>query len=1174
MSLNQLFVKDIHRNIEGVIKADDAEDLLLELDEYVFTNEVEKRLESFLDAYINYGGANGVWISGFFGSGKSHLLKMLALVLENHTIEGLSALDLILPKCQDNEILRGQLKRAVDIPSSSILFNIDQKADVISKSQIDALLTVFQKVFDEHCGYYGKQGHIAEFERALNARDLFTKFKEEFQRIAELPWEQGREQAVLESRNIDSAYAAVSGANDDDARNVIKQYREQYKVSIEDFADKVNQYIESQGKDFRLNFFVDEVGQYIADNTKLMTNLQTIAESLATKCRGRAWLIVTSQNEMDDLLGGLSQQQSNDFSKIMGRFANKMLLTSTNVAEVIQRRLLQKTDEGAAQVSDLFHHVHNDFGTLFTFTDGSKSYKVYRDMDEFVRCYPFVPYQFELFQAAIENLSRHGAFEGKHSSVGERSMLGVFQTVAKQIGGYDLGQIASFDLMYEGISTAIKAQTQSSIKSAENYFDDDPFTVQLLKAMFLVKYVKPFKASIHNLCILMQESFGQDLDVLRKQVETSLNLLEQQSYVKRLGDLYEFLTDEEKDVEKEIKNTDVDTNEVAAELEKILFDGVIKDRKIRCSDNDQDFSFSRKLDDRVMGREHELSVHIVTPLNEHIDHEQTLLNQAFGRDEMLVVLPNNDRLIRDLLMYKRTEKYIRLNTTQNQQDSTGRILLDKGQQNADRIRDIQDLAKRMLSQARIFVDSKELEIKQEDAQSRVRVAFQSLIQHCYPNLRMLRDKRFNENDVRTALNSLREGLFGEENMALPEPEQELLSQVRSNQIGGVRTSIKQLLERFEKKPYGWSFYAILTQLANLYSRGKVELRRDSELLESGALLTLLTNTQAHGSILVEPQAEFSQAEVRRLKDFYEEMFDAPAKASEPKALGTEVGRAVAELHQELSILESKFSTYPFLVQLRKVISTLEEVKGKTYSWYLQEIANHHDELLDLKESLVDPIKSFMAGSQRAIFDEIRAFVASNKNNFDYIDADEVAALNELLTNPNCFRGGQMQQGKQHMQSLQTALQKAVEDESKRGKADLADLKAKLTGEQDYQIADSAVKDQIQHVFNEMDNQLNQLQEIPLLREALRRFKETEYRKILTMLAPAQPMSSPIEPGAKSDDTPAEPPSPALPEYTSMSEVSVNYNRAWIDSPEDLNDYIESLKQALEKELKEGKRIQL
>ena len=460
MTLKTIFNKPVDRPIEGVIKADDEASLRLEIEEYVLTNEVEKRLESFLDAYNNYEGANGVWVSGFFGSGKSHLLKMLALLLENRQIDGASALDLFLPKCGDNEILRGDLKRAVAIPSKSILFNIDQKADVISKTQIDALLAVFVKVFDEMCGYYGKQGHIAQFERDLDSRGLYEQFKSAYESSAGRTWQKGREQALLEAKNIAKAYAQVTGGDEASAMGILDKYRSQYRVSIEDFAEQVHAYIERQSPDFRLNFFVDEVGQYIAENVKLMTNLQTIAESMATKCRGRAWVIVTAQEDMGTVVGEMGKQQGNDFSKIQARFANRMKLTSADVAEVIQKRLLMKTEEGVRLLSDIYHAQSNNFKTLFDFADGSQTYRNYQDREHFIHSYPFIPYQFALFQSAIQNLSQHSAFEGKHSSVGERSMLGVFQQVAIQIGDYELGQLASFDLMFEGIQTALKGKSK------------------------------------------------------------------------------------------------------------------------------------------------------------------------------------------------------------------------------------------------------------------------------------------------------------------------------------------------------------------------------------------------------------------------------------------------------------------------------------------------------------------------------------------------------------------------------------------------------------------------------------------------------------------------------------------------------------------------------------------
>ncbi|MBN2393851.1 MAG: BREX system P-loop protein BrxC, partial [Anaerolineae bacterium] len=381
MPLSTIFAKPIDRPIEGVIKADDEAHLRQEVEEYVLTREVAKRLDTFLAAYNDYQGANGVWISGFFGSGKSHLLKMLALLFENREIDGTSTLTLFAPKLGDNTFLRADLVRAIEKPSKSILFNIDQKADVISKTEIDALLAVFVKVFDEMCGYYGKQGYIAQFERDLDSRGQYEAFKQAFLDRSGLSWEQGREQALLEAHHIDAAYAQVTGMPAENGRGILDKYRADYRVSIEDFAAQVDAYIQRQEPGFRLIFFVDEVGQYIADNVKLMTNLQTVAESLATKSRGQAWVIVTAQEDMDTVFGETGKQQTDNFSKIQARFKTRMQLTSADVEEVIRKRLLEKNARGRQQLASIYEEEKNNFKTRFDFADGSQTYRNFRDQE-------------------------------------------------------------------------------------------------------------------------------------------------------------------------------------------------------------------------------------------------------------------------------------------------------------------------------------------------------------------------------------------------------------------------------------------------------------------------------------------------------------------------------------------------------------------------------------------------------------------------------------------------------------------------------------------------------------------------------------------------------------------------------------------------------------------------
>jgi hypothetical protein len=1179
LELNRIFLNPVSRPIEGVIKADDESSLHNELSEYVLTDEVAKRLEHFLDAYNDYHGANGVWVSGFFGSGKSHLLKMLALLLENRQVNGDNALDIFLPKIQkEDELLRAALKKAVSIPSRSILFNIDQKADIISKTQIDALLSVFVKVFNEMCGYFGKQGYIAQFERDLDGRDQLQHFKDAYQRHANKSWGRGREQALLEAGNIAKAYAEITGEDPALSKGILDKYRNQYSVSIEDFGNQVKAWLDKKPANFRLNFLVDEVGQYIAENTKLMTNLQTVAESLATKCQGRAWIIVTAQEDMNSVLGDLSKQQSNDFTKIQARFANRLKLTSADVAEVIQKRLLTKNEIGAELLKTTYAQQVNNFKTLFDFADGGQAYQNFRDEDHFIYAYPFVPYQFPLFQSAIRGISVHNGFEGKASSVGERSMLGVFREVAIAIDNEPVGQLATFDRMFEGIRGALKSGIQSAINTAERNLGD-PYAIRVLKALFLVKYVKEFKATLRNLSVLMLERFGEDVPAQRKKLEAALNLLEQQTYIQRNGDLYEYLTDEEKDVEEEIKNTDVETADVIKELEALLFDGVIKQRKIRHS-NGQDYAYTRKMDDRALSREYELAIHIITPLSDNFDNITLQRMQSMGRDELRVVLPADARFMQDLTMHKRTEKYIRQNSN-TQQEAVKRILDAKGFRNTERLSDLQIRAKALLGKATLIINAADVDVSSEDGQTRVLKGFDHLIQTTYPNLRMLRDLPFNEADVGKHLRMLEDGLLANDAISLTEAEQELLAFIQSNARIGTRTTVKSLIERFERKNYGWYYAAVLCNLALLSARGKVEIRHDSNTLEADDLERSLRNTNAHATLVLEPQIEFTASQVRTLKEFFADFFDKPAASNEARALAREAIDAIKDLEIELVELNAQQALYPFLNVMDTVLVTLKEVSEKNVNWFLTDLGRAEDALLDTKEKLIDPLRRFMKSPQKAIFDQARQLVAEQEDNFSYVSATEVEIVQALLVDKSPWQGNRLQQAKPQLDALQQSIANQLASEKATAANRLSELVLRLQSTNEYATLTSDNRAKLTKPFADAGQALQGQKRIAMIRDQLRHFEEERYPQLLLQLeglAKPKPATGTGSEGTSSQprggtgDTPT--PAPAEPKLVPARTIKVGYAKPWLASESELDEYLKQQREAWLKEIQAGNRVQI
>ena len=421
MQLQSLFQQDINRNIETVIKADDTSHIFQEVDEYVITNEIRKKITPFFEVYNDYQDANGVWISGFFGSGKSHLLKILSYVLEDKEYEGRRLSEIFANKA-DDEILRGNIQKATRIPSESILFNIDNKAEVASKEQPDAVLSVFYRVFYEHLGFFGTKPHVGDFEFWLWEEGKYEDFKTKFDQLHASPWTEARRKYFL-PKVINTTAEVLSELLDGDPeefKDILKTFKDDHSKVIDDLCKKVNTYIQAQPTGFRLNFFVDEIGQYISDNTKLMLNLQTIAETLAVRSQGQAWVLVTSQQDMEGVVGELNDSARNDFSRIQDRFRNRIPLTSASVDEVIEKRLLAKKEEVVPELKKVWEKESANLATILRFQEIGIQLKSYRNETDFVRKYPFINYQFDLFQACIRALSGQGAFEGRHASVGER----------------------------------------------------------------------------------------------------------------------------------------------------------------------------------------------------------------------------------------------------------------------------------------------------------------------------------------------------------------------------------------------------------------------------------------------------------------------------------------------------------------------------------------------------------------------------------------------------------------------------------------------------------------------------------------------------------------------------------------------------------------------------------
>lgn len=1170
MTIQDIFLKPVDRHIDGVIKADDERSLLNEIEEYVITDEVRKALNKLVSQYLNNSVVNGAWISGFFGSGKSHLLKMLALLFENRVVDGHHAAEIFLPKITDDIIFKANLETACKIPSKSILFNIAQKANIVNKNHSDALLSTFIKVFDEMCGYFGKQGYIAQFERDLDNNGSLVGFKEAYKAISNKDWERGRELPLIEAGNIAKAYAQATGASDQEASKILEKYRTHYQMSIEDFANMVNQYIEKQDKNFRLNFFVDEVGQYIANNVRLMTDLQTIAESLATKCKGKAWIFVTSQQDMDSILGEMTKQAGNDFSKIQGRFKCKVNLSSANVDEVIRLRLLAKNNQGKDLLDSLYGIQQNNLKTLFDLPDGAKKYKNFKDRNHFVSSYPFIPYQFSLFQAAMQNLSKHDAFTGQYQSVGERSMLEVFQDVVKQIASDEIGRLATFNLMFEGIREVIKANIIWGVTQSEQQMDDE-FTKKVLKVLFLVKYVKEFQATPRNLSVLLIDRFDQDLVALRKRVEESLNILEQQTYIKRNEELYEYLTDKERDIEAEIKEQDVDPQAINDQMVNMFFTTALNLNKIRYEKNGQDFPFTKRLDHQTFGKENELGIHILTVAQA----KESLRAMSLQKDDLVLLIPDDALFYTDIKLFLQTDTYVKQNGSNGRTSEEIAIVTDKSHQNQTRFERIKRRASELLGQAQMYVGGDDVLTEIADPKMRISLGFQKLIQKVYPNLEMLGEARYDEKDIAKHLRSGKESL---EDLIIQQSasENEILSFVTRNKNDGIRTTLTSILESFEKKPNGWSYASILCMVARLYGLAKIEVYFDSKPLDEQSFERTIRNSSNHTRIVILPMPDIPPKQIKRLKEVYSDVFHEPIDINEAKSLATQFNKAIDKKHNELAQYGERVDMFPFLAQLKPAVELLRKLQNKSYDWYYSNLGEFQDELPELFENTVDPILAFLKGGQKTIYEDARKFLNEQQYNLSYVGGEEIQSLKSILADENCFRGNHMNTAKELVEILADKVKRRVNELKEAKIAKLDEFRGKLKSISGYEQLSQERVSSIERDLTYIQNEIERATQIAMINDRFSRFESYDYPQLASRIKDwgvveetpplIQPKDQPISPKTP----PVQKPKTVV--TVPVSRVKPQYRKSFLEDSKDVEEYVEAFKAALLAELEKGNSL--
>lgn len=1028
MQIKNIFTKNLFRSINGVVKVDEERDIVVwqELDEYVITRELDKHFRLFFSNYLaardnrndaGVSGSTGVWVSGFFGSGKSHFIKMLSYLLQDREMrdprgdagnETQKASDFFSSKISD-ALFRADVLRAVEGSTDVVLFNIDSKA--AKREDRDAILHVFLRVFNEMQGFSPDAPHIAELERGLRKRNLFDKFQAAFKLASSGgDWLDERDAYLLRGEEIKTALAQV-GYREANADKWLERGEDEYKISIEKFAQSVKDYLDERGDNHRIVFVADEVGQFIGSDTHLMLSLQTIAENLGSVCQGRAWLIVTSQEDIDAVLGDINRAGTNDFSKIQGRFATRLSLSSSNTDEVIQSRLLEKTDDARRELERLFGDKQDILRHQLSFETSGMTLKTYSDADEFVRCYPFAPYHFQLLQKVFESIRRVGA-TGLHLGRGERSMLDAFQHAARNVAGRETGALVPLYEFYPAIESYLDTVVKRTIEQASDNPALQDSDGKLLRTLFLVRYIENFRADVGNLVTLSITETDADRLALKTNIEAGLLRLETQNLVGRNGDIYFFLTNEEQDVSREIKNIEIPSNEQTRKIAELLFDDVLRDAgKIRYTVNRKDYDFNRVCDGApYKNATHDLTLEIITPLGDDYSlmNPARLIGDSTAQGGRVVVkLANDDKLGRELRESLQTAKYINTRSDAAAPETLKRILRDRAEENRARHARLVAQLERMTLDGEIYVAGQSFTPSNPQAQNalaRIAEAQNYLIKNLFTKLDYITAQVSDSPiEIRQTLQSgdtaqTRLGIKLEETNAAA--VREVRSYIELAAQANRRVTLDECATRFAARPYGWNEWDSVLIVARLVVAGEVTLMLDGAAIEPRAAVDAFTKTLRWRTVRLLKRRVVGADELNRSRALAQQLTGRIAPESEDK-LKAEFENLLNTWRESLQGFKRLADTgnYPGKTEIDKTLALVRRLLAvpDTFEFFAQLTASG-DDLRDAGED-VNEITDFY-NNQIKTWEDLRAALAGTfRDNRVPLEQDETikAALARMET---------------------------------------------------------------------------------------------------------------------------------------------------------------------------------
>jgi hypothetical protein len=550
VKIKDLFRGDIERPIETVIHVDLSDEQIVadEIDEYVVTDNIRDHLEELAELYAetarNPSESTNVWVSGFFGSGKSSFAKMVGYALANSDVGGRTATERLLARTNSIK-LEALLTTAHTLsPAISVFLDLSSGRDMLREGE--SLVLPLYRALLKRLGYSANE-LLAELEFTLEAEGRLDAFETAVLDATKgKQWTQVRDVALAKnyaSRGLhiidpDNFPNADSWAKAASAPNIDHNW----------LADRTIELLGRRGGTAkRVVFVVDEVGQYVARSIPRMFDLQGLAEAFQKK-RGPIWLVVTSQEKLGDVVDSLESRQV-EYARVQDRFPSRVDLLPSDIHEVTSRRVLDKTEAGQTEVRERLAVYRAQLNTYVRLESPTRAADL--GEDEFVHLYPLVPYQVQLL---IDAVSARRAQGGGSPMLGgsNRTIIKLAQQLvidpSNGLGDEMVGALVTLDRASRLLEEAIPTSWRSEIEQVSDKYLPEGTETHIMQAVALCSDVPALPLTEANLAALLHARI--DAESCRATVADALVKLVGDDRLRAGDDGYHVQSPEQKDWEK------------------------------------------------------------------------------------------------------------------------------------------------------------------------------------------------------------------------------------------------------------------------------------------------------------------------------------------------------------------------------------------------------------------------------------------------------------------------------------------------------------------------------------------------------------------------------------------------------------------------------------------------